>query len=326
MIDITYENFQTELIDASTRVPVLLDIWAEWCGPCKSLGPVLEQLEVEYAGRFILAKVNADQYAEIAQQLSKMFGVRSIPFCVMFKDGNPIDGFVGALPAEQIRGFLDQHVASEDALASAEETAQAEAAMAEGQTASAHELLQDALARDPGNDEARFDLIKLQIAEGDLDGARATFEPMANRAQGPVPEMRVSAFGRYIEAFATARQARAPSALAAAIEANKRDFEARFELACMFIAVGRFPQAMDELLEIIMRDKAWSDELARKTYIALLEVMSAPPVKPAPSKAPAPGAAAADGKPKLELTGKMETNPTDPVIEQYRRKLSMALF
>ena len=325
MIDITYENFQTELIDASVHVPVLLDIWAEWCGPCKSLGPVLESLEAEYGGRFILAKVNADQYPEIAQQLSKMFGVRSIPFCVMFKDGNPIDGFVGALPAEQIRGFLDQHVASEDALASADETLEAEAALAQGRPESARALLEDALARDPANDEARFDLIKLQIAEGDLEAAQATYAPVAARAEGPVPELRVNAFGRYIQAFAAAREGRAPAALAEAIAANKRDFAARFELAQLFWAAGEFTQAMDELLEIIMRDKAWSDELARKTYVAILEVMNKPQPKAPAGKAAAP-AGAADGKPKLEIAGKMETTPADPVIEQYRRKLSMALF
>ena len=86
MIDITLDNFQAELIEASTQTPVLLDIWAEWCGPCKQLGPVLEQLETEYAGRFVLAKLDADKVPQISQQLSQMFGVRSIPFCVMFKD------------------------------------------------------------------------------------------------------------------------------------------------------------------------------------------------------------------------------------------------
>lgn len=96
MIDITIENFESDLIATSMQVPVLLDIWAEWCGPCKALGPVLEKLEQEYAGRFVLAKVNADEQPEIAGQLSQMFGVRSIPFCVMFVGGQPVDGFVGA--------------------------------------------------------------------------------------------------------------------------------------------------------------------------------------------------------------------------------------
>jgi thioredoxin len=94
------------------QVPVLLDIWAPWCGPCKTLGPVLEKLETSYAGRFSLGKLNADEQPEIAAQLSQMFGVRSIPFCVLFKGGQPVDGFVGALPEAEVRKFLDKHVPS----------------------------------------------------------------------------------------------------------------------------------------------------------------------------------------------------------------------
>ncbi len=99
-MDITIQNFEADLINASMQQPMLLDIWAPWCGPCKALTPVLEKLEVSYAGRFKLAKLNADEQPEISGQLSQMFGVRSIPFCVLFKGGQPIDGFVGALPEE----------------------------------------------------------------------------------------------------------------------------------------------------------------------------------------------------------------------------------
>jgi len=132
----------------------------------------------------------------------------------------------------------------------------------------------------------------------------------------------VAAFGEYVAALAAARESRKPTELGAAIEANKRDFEARYELARLFFATGHFTQAMDELLEIIMRDKAWKDSAARKTYVAILEVMSKPVPKPAPGK---PGPQAAD-KPKLEIAGKVDVVPNDPVIDQYRRKLSMMLF
>src|SRR6187402_2306921 len=114
MQDITLANFEADLINGSLQQPVLLDIWAPWCGPCKQLGPVLEKLEVAYAGRFKLAKLNSDEQPEIAGQLSQAFGVRSIPFCVMFVGGNPVDGFVGAIPESEIRAFLDKHVPGED--------------------------------------------------------------------------------------------------------------------------------------------------------------------------------------------------------------------
>ena len=325
MIDITLENFQTDLIEASMQVPVLLDIWAEWCGPCKALGPVLERLEEEYAGRFVLAKVNADEQQEIAGQLSQAFGVRSIPFCVMFVGGAPVDGFVGALPAEKIREFLAKHVPSEGEIEAAEETAEAEQAADAGDVDTALAKLEDALAKDPNNDEARYELIKLLLAEGNAEAAKHIFLPIAGRATGPVPEQRPLAFSRYISAVQAARQGRAPQELEAAINANKRDFEARFELAQLFWAASQPTLAMEELLEIIMRDKTWNDELARKTYVAILEVMTRPQPKPVAGK-PVAGAPGAQDKPKLEIAGKVEIQGNDPVIDQYRRKLSMALF
>ncbi|MES2089787.1 MAG: tetratricopeptide repeat protein, partial [Pseudomonadota bacterium] len=298
MIDITLENFETDLLAGSNEQPILLDIWAPWCGPCKALGPVLEKLEVDYAGRFKLAKLNADEQSEIAGQLSEMFGVRSIPFCVMFVGGQPVDGFVGALPEAQIREFLAKHVPSEAAIEAEQETEQAEQLLAEGDTASALDLLQDALARDPGNDETRFELVKLLLAEGNPTAAATIFAPVASRATGLLAEPRVTAFGRYIDAATAAPGTRPAATLDEVLATNKRDFAARFELAQQHFAAGRFTQAMDELLEIIMRDKAWSDELARKTYVAILEVMT----KPVP-KASAKSAPAGDAKGKLEIAG-----------------------
>jgi putative thioredoxin len=149
MLDITHQNFEAELINASMQLPVLLDIWAPWCGPCKTLGPLLEKLEVAYAGRFSLGKLNADEQPEIASQLSQMFGVRSIPFCVLFKGGQPVDGFVGALPEAEVRKFLDKHVPSADELAAEEDALAAEELLAEGDTTSALEKLQAAVATNP---------------------------------------------------------------------------------------------------------------------------------------------------------------------------------
>ena len=313
MIDVTIQNFQDELIAASMQQPVLLDIWAPWCGPCKVLGPVLEKLEVAYAGRFKLAKLNSDEQQEIAGQLSQAFGVRSIPFCVLFDQGQPVDGFVGALPESQIRAFLDKHVPTADELEAEAEVDEAEALIAEGDADAALAKLQQAVAIDPANDDARYDYVKLLLERGALEQAQAAFEPVARKA---ATEARLEALALWIAAQRAAAGARTPQALAAAIAANKRDFDARHELAQCHFAAGRFTDAMDELLEIVMRDKAWNDNLARRTYVAILAVLAKPLPKPA----------AGDAKSTLELTGKSAAPAGDPVVDAYRRKLSMALF
>jgi putative thioredoxin len=313
MIDVTIQNFQDELIAASMQQPVLLDIWAPWCGPCKALGPLLEKLEVAYAGRFKLAKLNSDDQPEIAGQLSQAFGVRSIPFCVLFDQGQPVDGFVGALPESQVRAFLDKHVPTADEMEAEAEVDEAEALIAEGDADAALAKLQQAVAIDPANDDARYDYVKLLLERGALEQAQAAFEPVARKA---ITEARLEALALWIAAQRAAAGARTPQALAAAIAANKRDFDARHELAQCHFAAGRFTDAMDELLEIVMRDKAWNDNLARRTYVAVLAVMAKPAPKPA----------AGDTKSTLQLTGNAAATGGDPVVDAYRRKLSMALF
>lgn len=313
MIDITTQNFELELIQASLQQPVLLDIWAPWCGPCKALGPALEKLEVAYAGRFRLAKLNADDEPQIAGQLSQMFGVRSIPFCVMFKDGQPVDGFVGALPEEELRAFLDKHVPSPDEALAAEDVADAGSLLAEGDTASALEKLQEAVALDPAHEGARANLLQALLKLGRLADARAVYAPVATQV---LPHARLSALGHWLAACEAAQSARSPAELSATITTNRRDFDARLELAQCLFAAERHTEAMDELLEIVMRDKKWRDELPRKTVVAILELMS----KPAPAKPEA-----STPKSTLEIAGKVNTQPADPVVDQYRRKLSMAL-
>ena len=316
MQNITHKNLETELVQASLAQPVLLDIWAPWCGPCKTLGPILEKLEVAYAGRFKLVKLNADEEPEIAQQLSQMFGVRSIPFCVLFKGGQPVDGFVGALPEPEVRKFLDKHVQSAEEQASDEDHLAAEEALAEGDTDAALDRLQAALATNPANDTARYDYIRALLKAGRVGEARAAFDPVA---ASPVLDQRLVAAGHWIAAMEAAPKARRRDTLEAAIAANKRDFDARFELAQGHFAKGEMTQAMDGLLEILMRDKSWNDELARKTYVAILQLMTK-------AAAPAKGDAAPT-KGALEVTGKAAVQaPSDPVVDAYRRKLSMTLF
>ncbi len=316
-IDISLQNFETDLIQASLTQPVLLDIWAPWCGPCKALGPVLEKLETAYAGRFKLAKLNADEQGEISGQLSEMFGVRSIPFCVMFKDGQPVDGFVGALPEAQIREFLDKHVPAAEAVEAEAEVQESTDPTAQDDPASVLEKLREAVGINPANDTARNDYLRALLSHGMIAEARRAFDPVAHQV---VPDARLTACGHWLAALEAMPVE--VDALNAALAANKRDFDARFKLAQSHFAAQRLTQAMDELLEIVMRDKEWNAQLARKNYVAILELMAKPLnslAKPTKTEAAAP-------KGTLELAGKINTTPSDPVVDAYRRKLSMALF
>ena len=317
MIDVTMQNFEAEVIEASMTTPVLVDFWAPWCGPCKSLGPVLEKLEVDYGGRFKLVKINSDD----EQQLAGAFGIRSIPTCILLMGGRPVDGFMGAQPEGQVRQFLDKHLPSEGELAAQADTDEAEALMAEGGTDAALDKLRDALAAAPDNDDARFDLIQLLVTLGELDEAEAALAPALARIPRP---LRFEALHHWLQAlrFATTDE-RAQWTLAQfdeRIAQNKRDFDTRLAKARLLLAAGQMEAAMDELLEIVMRDKTWSDDIARKTYVAILELLT----PPAPKNNDAALGKTAGG---IELTGKgaLQQDPQAELVSRYRRKLSMAL-
>ncbi|MBX3656577.1 MAG: thioredoxin [Ramlibacter sp.] len=317
MIDVTLENFETEVIAASMQTPVLVDFWAPWCGPCKVIGPMLEKLETEYGGRFKLVKIDSDQ----EQQLAGAFGIKSIPTCILLKGGQPVDGFMGAVPEGQLKAFLDRHVPAAEELEAEAAEAEALDALAEGNTDAALEKLQHAVATDPANDDARFDYVKLLLQLGRSDDAKVAFAPVIAKAAA---DRRLEALQHWMDAIDSAADnddlARATAGFDQKIAANKRDFDARFGKARALMAAQQWTDAMDELLEIVMRDKAWNNEAARKVFVSILELIAPPKPK---------AAAGTEGKTAggIEIAGKAlaAQDPQAELVSRYRRRLSMTL-
>ena len=317
MIDITIENFETEVVAASMTTPVLVDFWATWCGPCKTLVPTLEKLEVEYAGRFKLAKVDVDAN----QQIAGMFGIRSVPTCVLMIDGRPADGFMGAQTEGQVRQFLDKHLPSEGELAAEAEVDEAHEALASGDTQAALAKLAEALQADPNNDDARFDYVRLLITTGDYEQAAGLLHEPLKRIPKPLA---FEALHQWLQCMLFVQQDERGNwefaQFDALIAQNKRDFDTRFAKAQVLAAEGQWTASMEELLEIIMRDKAWNDQAARKLFVGILELIA--PAKPKKTDA-VPGKTAGG----IELLGKNNTeqDAATALVNTYRRKLSMAL-
>jgi putative thioredoxin len=318
MIDITTENFETEVIHVSMSVPVLVDFWAPWCGPCKSLGPILEKLETAYEGRFVLAKINSDEQ----QELAAAFGIRSIPTCVLMMGGKPVDGFMGALPEGKLREFLDKHLPGEDQLQAQADAEEAQEHLESGDIASALARMAQALQADPANDELRYDYIKLLIGSGDLDQAAAQLAPTLARIPVPLQFEALQQWLNALEFVGNDPRGQWPlEKFDEAIAANKRDFAARFAKARVLMAANEWVAALDELLEIIMRDKKWDEEAPRKTFVAILELLTPPKPKAA---APDASGKSAGG---IELAGPttVQQDEQAALVSAYRRKLSMAL-
>ena len=301
MMNVTVENFDDEVVAASMHTPVLVDFWAPWCGPCKVIGPLLEKIETDYAGRFKLVKIDSDEQQEISQA----FGIRSIPTCVLMFQGKPVDGFTGALPEGQIKAFLDKHVPQGDVLEAEVTSVEVSDAPAADDPAAIHEALHQAMLKNPDDEEARFSYIKHLLLLGQDDAAKVAFAPVIAKTAFV---RRFDSLQRWMNAIDfAADQAQLAGSVAIfdeKIALNKRDFDTRFAKAQVLMATQNWVGAMDELLEILMRDKTWAEDLARKTFIAILDLIEPPPVK------------VADGQIPLE----------DPVVATYCRRLSSVIL
>jgi putative thioredoxin len=262
-IDVELEDFQTKVIEASRGVPVLVDFWAPWCGPCRALGPVLEKLAREYSGRFILAKVNSDEN----QQLAMQFGVRGIPNVKAFVNGEMVDEFTGALPEAQVRAFLDNLMPSP-----AEPLRQeALAAKQRGQLDATRKLLLEAIELDPRHEAARLDLIELMIDAKDVEDAGRLLDEVADRARDTG---RVQALRAKLDLVAHSGAGTDAAALRARIAADPGDLEARYQLANQLALARDYRGAMEQLLEIVRRDRKFRDDAGRKMLVSLFSLAS----------------------------------------------------
>jgi putative thioredoxin len=283
--DTTTQGFMQDVIEASRTVPVLVDFWAPWCGPCKQLTPVLEKLVKAAGGTVKLVKMNIEDYPEVAGQLA----VQSIPAVFAFKNGQPVDGFMGALPESQLRAFIER-VAGKGAFAGSELEA-AQAALEAGDINGAASGFAEALQRDAGNLDAIAGLARCYIATGDLTRAEQTLAlaPPSKASAAPIASARA--------ALELARKSAAAagidlSKLTQAIERNPADLQVRFDLALALNAKDQREGALDQLLEIIRRDRTWNDQAARKQLVEFFDAWG----------------------------------PTDPMSVKGRQRLSSILF
>jgi putative thioredoxin len=291
-------TFAADVLEASRSVPVIVDFWAPWCGPCKTLGPALEAAVDAAGGAVKLVKVNIDENPEIAQQLR----IQSIPTVYAFKDGQPVDGFMGAIPESQVKAFVAAlaggahghdhghdhgHGGPEH---TAEVLAVAAEALAAGDVAMAAQAYGHVLQDEPGNPKAVAGLARAYLMGGDLERAKTTLQMVpADAAQDEAI--------RTVEAELKLRTAPAPesgetAALRARLAADPKDHQTRFDLAMALEAGGKRDEAVAELLELVRLDRKWNEEAARKQLVTLFEAMG----------------------------------PTDPRTIEARRKLSGLLF
>ncbi|MCG8356949.1 MAG: thioredoxin [Kiloniellales bacterium] len=287
--DSSAATFAADVLDASMTVPVIVDFWAPWCGPCKTLGPALEKAVTEARGAVRMVKVNIDENQEIAAQLR----VQSIPTVYAFFQGRPVDGFVGAQPESQIKQFVARlaETAGTTAGPSPVDQAleQAQAALEAGQAGAASALYGQVLQQEPDNATAIAGMIRCRLAAGDAAGAKQMFDGLSDE-QKALPEL--ASVAASLELAEAASAAGPIPELQAKLGQDENDHQTRFDLALALIAAEQKEAATDALLEIVRRNRAWNEEAARKQLLKLFEAWG----------------------------------PTDPLTVETRRRLSSLLF
>jgi len=282
--DVTTATFEAEVIEASMQMPVVIDFWAPWCGPCRNLTPILEKLAGEYKGKVKVVKINSDENQELAQA----FRVRSIPYVAALVGGQLADQFMGAQPEGQVRAFFDKVLgvfaqAMPEAAAALAAAAQVdgtppaspadlkrmEAArqMQTGDLEGAIDSLKAALALDPGSMGARLDLAELEIAADRFDAARQHLDMVDLKPEERDDAARLESLKARIATLEAVKDLPATEELQAKLDASPNDLQARYDLAQALIAEGGFENALEHFLEIVRRDRKWNEEAARKAML-----------------------------------------------------------
>ena len=259
---ITSADFDQVVVQGSQQVPVLVDFWAPWCGPCRALTPILEDLADEYQGKFLLAKVNSDENLDLARE----YGIRSIPNVKAFVNGQVIDEFLGALPASAVREFIDRLLPSPGELIRRDAVAQALA----GNQQRALELLGTAANLEPNNDAIQADRIGMLLDLGRVPEAHAIASSLGPLA---VQDARVARALARLQVADTAAERSDPAALETRVFSNPDDLEARLRLAKLHAGVQRYEPALEQLLEIVRRDRNFGDDVGRKTMLAVFDLL-----------------------------------------------------
>jgi putative thioredoxin len=266
IIEIDASNYEPVVLRGSFEVPVLVDFWASWCQPCQMLMPLLARLAEEYGGRFILAKLNTEEQQAIAAQ----FGIRSIPTVKLFRNGQPVDEFMGALPEAQIRAFLDKHLPrpSDAAVAAAEQRLMA------GDLAGALQQLESARAEDPDNPRIVLAIARLRAATGDFDAAEQSLTALSQEEQDGDEARQLRGELYFMRITIGAED---PGRITARLEADPRDSAARFQLAALQMQHGEVESALENLLRLMQTDRKYGDDAARKALLQAFDLLGDDP-------------------------------------------------
>jgi putative thioredoxin len=260
----TTQTFRADVIEGSRDVPVLVDFWAPWCGPCRELTPVLERAVAKAKGKVRLVKMNIDDHPQIAGQL----GIQSIPAVIAFKNGQPLDGFMGAVPESQVTAFIERIVDPAGPSDAEQSLEAADQALAQHDYSGAAALYSGALQSDPNDMKALGGLVRCFVALGELAQARGLFAGLTP-AQEQDPA--IAGARAALELASQAEQLGPPADLESRLQANPNDHQTRFDLAIVLNGRGDRTGAVDQLLEIVRRSRGWNDEAARKQLVQFFE-------------------------------------------------------